>query len=727
MKKVININFQGRVIPIEETAYEILKQYVDSLRRYFINEEGKEEIINDIESRIAELFGETLKKGGTCITDEDVNAIIASIGRPEDFDGDEERVKERVYEESQNAKGNYTYTKGERLYRSENDKVIAGVCGGIAAYFGIDAMLMRILFIICAFAGFGFLVYIVLWIAVPSTASTVIGGAKKRLLRDPEDKLIGGVCRGLSYYFGVNVWVPRAIFLIPFFTVVFRWSDWGAFHYPNFFSLSFSPAAALTYIILWIVLPEAKSASDRLEMKGEKVDLNSIKNNISSEMKGVGERVNKFSKEATAFATETGKQFGARGKQFSSEVSQTARKSGRGLGNIIALLIKIFVYFIVGVVLFAVVSALFGLGVAMFGFLPLKKYLLDNGWQTVFAWGTLLFIWVPVIAIVTGLIRRLAKMKGNSTILKAAFWSLWLLGLACVIGLIVSLVNDFKYRSNANEQNIVLTNAKTDKLELHAARMGTYYHRFDWLRMEPFANIDEDTAYVNNLHVRITKASSDSFEVKLLKMSDGESRQQANELSDRIQYNINQQDSTLLLSKGIAITEEQKFRNQQIYVTVAVPVGKKILVDGSVANWDGNVHIGFDDDNWRYRDNGRYENDDFDWDHNVEYIMTKDGLKRTDGKMDDDDTNDNNDDYNNKVEDFNRKREELMRERDEKQKQLEEQQKELQKYDSILKSQPLDTVPAAAPQQPKPSAIKTAVIIHTSMNISHILLSRLAI
>ena len=62
MKKVININFQGRVIPIEETAYDILQQYVESLRRYFRDEEGRDEIINDIESRIAELFGETLKR-----------------------------------------------------------------------------------------------------------------------------------------------------------------------------------------------------------------------------------------------------------------------------------------------------------------------------------------------------------------------------------------------------------------------------------------------------------------------------------------------------------------------------------------------------------------------------------------------------------------------------------------------------------------------------------------
>src|SRR5450432_1492763 len=89
MKKIININFHGRVIPIEETAYEILQQYIKSLRTYFANEEGRDEIINDIENRFAELFSESLKKGSTCITDPDVNAIITSMGRPEDFEQEE--------------------------------------------------------------------------------------------------------------------------------------------------------------------------------------------------------------------------------------------------------------------------------------------------------------------------------------------------------------------------------------------------------------------------------------------------------------------------------------------------------------------------------------------------------------------------------------------------------------------------------------------------------------
>src|SRR3954466_8631886 len=89
MKQVININFQGRVVPIEVTAFEILKRYTESLNRYFAAEEGKEEIINDIESRIGELFQERLKEGATCITDDNVNAIIKSRGRAEDFEAEQ--------------------------------------------------------------------------------------------------------------------------------------------------------------------------------------------------------------------------------------------------------------------------------------------------------------------------------------------------------------------------------------------------------------------------------------------------------------------------------------------------------------------------------------------------------------------------------------------------------------------------------------------------------------
>ena len=90
----------------------MLKQYVDSLRRFFATEEGKDEIINDIEGRIAELFGESLKKGSTCITDEEVTNVINSMGRPEDFDAEENNVKAQLSDENFNQEKQKTYDSG---------------------------------------------------------------------------------------------------------------------------------------------------------------------------------------------------------------------------------------------------------------------------------------------------------------------------------------------------------------------------------------------------------------------------------------------------------------------------------------------------------------------------------------------------------------------------------------------------------------------------------------
>ena len=153
MKKVININFQGRVIPIEETAYELLKQYIESLRIYFAKEEGRDEIINDIEGRIAELFSERLKTGGTCITDDDVNVVIAGMGRPADFEaaeGEPAPASGSTNNTSNTAQPVVTpvNTGRQRLYRNADDKIIAGVCSGLANYLGIDPVIMRIVFVV---------------------------------------------------------------------------------------------------------------------------------------------------------------------------------------------------------------------------------------------------------------------------------------------------------------------------------------------------------------------------------------------------------------------------------------------------------------------------------------------------------------------------------------------------------------------------------------------------
>src|SRR6478735_8781580 len=224
MKKVININFQGRVIPIEETAFELLKQYTESLRRYFANEEGRDEIINDIESRIAELFSERLKAGSICITDADVNTIIGSMGRPEDFEAqDADGTSSTASGSSAYSSGNSYQTTGPapvtgsrntrgRFYRNADDKIIGGVCSGLANYFGIDPVILRILFVVLI--GGLFWVYILLWVIVPS--QSIESNITKRLYRNPDDKVIAGVAGGLAAYFNIETWIPRLIFALPF-------------------------------------------------------------------------------------------------------------------------------------------------------------------------------------------------------------------------------------------------------------------------------------------------------------------------------------------------------------------------------------------------------------------------------------------------------------------------------------------------------------------------------
>ena len=692
MKKVININFQGRVVPIEEIAYDILKQYVESLRRYFANEEGRDEIINDIESRIAELFAETLKKGSTCITDEDVNNIIKSMGRPEDFDDEEAKVHSQL---GGNPTNETNYTKetfsfsSRRLYRDENNKVLGGVCSGIANYFGIDPLIVRILAVLGNV--FSFWTYLILWIAIPSSAYQVIGSMRKRLLRDMDDKLIGGVCSGLGHYFGVKVWIPRILFLVPFLSFVTQWHNWGIFGFPHFVSLSFSPGATILYIILWILLPEAVTSADKLEMKGERVDLNSIKNTIQTDMEGFKGRAEKFGADLKNRAEGLGKDFAPRAHTFGNEVADAAKRTSLGLGGVITMIAKIFAYFILAVTLCSIVVGLFAAGVAFIGISPVFNYIFTEGWETALAWiGILLSVWVPIIGIITFAVRRITKSKSNSGIVRYSFLSLWIAGVICLLTLLVSIRNDFRYKSTAAEEKVTLTNAKIDKLEVALTGYTNNWHGKHWLRLEPFEGIDTDTVFVPNTDVRIVRSLSDSFEVTVLKMSNGITRASATELANKIKYSITQKDSILSLYKGIQSNTTDKFRNQRMIITIAVPLGKRIKIDDKIG-WRTHIDLGVNGNDWNWNDNFGNE-DDMNWETNKEYIMTPKGLKLISSNgsiIEDNKDNSNSDDIRERMDELKQEIEDKQREMDDKKQelkeQLEEQQRELDEKKRELK------------------------------------------
>lgn len=658
MNKVININFQGRILPIEEQAYEILKQYIESLRTYFANEEGRDEIINDIECRIAELCEDRLKKGTVCINLGDIDLIIASIGRPADFEAQDgfeastSQTQQHTYNyQSTNSDAHSNFesnnNRPKRLYRDEQNKVLGGVCSGIANYFGIEPLVVRILWFFLI--GVNILGYLILWIAVPSTSIKEVGGVRKRLFRDIDNKIIGGVCAGLSKYFGLRVGIIRLLFLIPFIRFVINFKHvhlfqfWDAPDFPNLLDITFSPGAVFVYIVLWLVLPEAKTSADKLEMVGEKVDLNSIKNTIQNDMEGFSKRAQSWGSDLYNRNKGTNHSNQAtEANEYSENQKSSEKKKGLiyYIGRFITLCIKGFVYFILAIVGISLLAALFGIGAAATALLPLRKFLLEEGAQTWSVVGAiLLFVWVPIIGIVTAVIRKFAGFKKANIWVRSSFWALWIVGWVMLFYFGSSLGNSFSRHNVPEEKSIVLTNPTIDFLEITAAPKMKYYENH-WFQITPFEGYyDEDTVFVRNLKIRIVASKTDSFQVKVVKLSNGKTIQNANDLASKINFELTQQDSLVYLDKGIGINKTDKFRNQHIIMTIAVPIGKRIKVANK--GWSQtNININgrglrtgtidriSSDDNWYDEWNERWDNESYSFERGVEYKMTSTGLEK---------------------------------------------------------------------------------------------------
>ena len=635
MKKIININFQGRVIPIEETAYDILKHYIESLRRYFANEEGRDEIINDIESRIAELFSDRLKTRN-CITDDDVNAVIISIGRPEELEEAEGQGGSSTLGGSaaagSSAGAQSQATAGRRLYRSENDKVLGGVAAGLANYFGIDPAIMRLIFVLFLFMGFGFLLYIILWIVVPS--KTLVHNVRKRLYRNTDNKMIGGVASGIAAYLNIDVWVPRIIFLIPFILGVLAKAFRNGFMdfdpVPNFFFNGFGGTLFVIYIVLWIVLPEAITATEKLEMRGEKVDLESIKNAVKEDLENLKGKAEKVGGEIKERAEFYGQEVRQAGRNFAAESAPVARRAGSGLGHALGVLFKAFFLFVAGIIVFSCLMVLVALLFSGVGVFPFKDFILEGPWQNLLAWSTLiLFLGIPIIALMVWLIRRIMRVKSKSHYLGYVFGSLWFIGLVSAIMLAGSLFRNFRSKTSIKEE-IAIAQPPAGKLLIKVTEGKVKYYGSDWFGFDndewPFFSKDQDSIMMNTVRLKLIKSTDSLFHVYAVKFSSGNTPVVAENLASRISFNVTQMDSTLYLPKGFAITRNDKFRNQQVLLVIEVPLNRRIEVDRNLDqyNWfEINMNRRR---NWNMEWDDRWDNAYY-WNSNVDYMMTNEGLE----------------------------------------------------------------------------------------------------
>lgn len=176
MKKTLTVNLGGTVFHIDEDAYRLLDNYLSNLKIHFRKDAGADEIVDDIERRISELFAEKLTEGSQVITLADVEEVIARMGKPEDMEIGEESGEAKNGANAGAKSGEYagttyrtTASVRRRLYRNPDDKLLGGVISGLAAYLGWDVTLLRLLLLIILICGYGTLipVYIVCWLIIP--------------------------------------------------------------------------------------------------------------------------------------------------------------------------------------------------------------------------------------------------------------------------------------------------------------------------------------------------------------------------------------------------------------------------------------------------------------------------------------------------------------------------------------------------------------------------------
>ncbi len=353
-------------------------------------------------------------------------------------------------------------------------------------------------------------------------------------------------------------------------------------------------------------------------MRGEKVDVNTIKQNVQERAKDFGEEVKSTAQNISTKAKEFAE---TRGKTFAAEVRQSARPMGSKLGHAIGVLFKVFFLFIAGsiaLVLFGLLmAAIFG-GVAWW---PFNDYLWTNNWQPIYVWGTLiLFLGVPLIGFLIWLIRRIIGVKSKSSYLGWVFGGLWALGWVAVILLVSSIVRETSSFQKAEALVVPITQPGNKMTIMVSQPKLEFTDRFWWVDGDKEGwNITEDTLKLSWIDFTTEKSPDADYHVLLVKQSWGRSSKDARTRAEQIQYTVVSKDSILDIPNGYAISKESKFRGQTVELIIQVPVGKKLRFDESITRKLQTVQIrrgdGIDFDHW------------FDYRTNVDYVMTETGLQ----------------------------------------------------------------------------------------------------
>ena len=502
MNKTININLGGIFFHIDELAYQKLKLYLDAIRRSLSDDpQGRDEIINDIELRIGELLSERIKDVRQVVNENDIDEITKIMGRPEDY-----LVDEELFEDETSSRKNIA---SKKLFRDTDDKFLGGVCAGLAHYFGIDTLWVRILWLV------------------------------------------------LVFFFGTGI---------------------------------------LIYIILWILIPQAETTAEKLQMKGEPVNISNIERKIREEFQDVSSRVKDGVNDVTkkVKSSEFKKNVEHRAKTGIQEIIETLGKIILAIFSVFGKFIGALLIFIASITLIALVFGAFSWGsIEMLGFgndyVHYPPFFFNSvipSWLLILF--TFLAVGIPfVILFMLGLKILSNNIKSFSTTTKLSLLGIWIIAILGLSFAGINFATQKAYDGVHNQtEDILLT--PLDTLRIKMVGDENLSNRKELRQSYGYENVydnDIQKLYSTRIYLDIKATNKENAFVKIRKESEGNNRLTANKDAESIEYQFNLTDNNLLLNGYFLSDFKNKFKEQSVDITIYLPINAVIYLDESTKSF----------------------------------------------------------------------------------------------------------------------------------------------
>lgn len=509
MNKTVNINLAGIFFHIDEDAYLKLQRYLEAIKRSFTDSQGRSEIIADIEARIAELFSERIQNERQVIGNKEVDDVITIMGQPEDY-----LVDDEIFED-----------EPKRSYSQRTS-------------------------------------------------------SSRKLYRDTENSYVGGVSSGLAHYFGIDVlWIRLIWFLLIF----------GA------------GTGVLLYILLWIFVPEATTTSEKLMMRGEKVNISNIEKKIKDGFETVSESVTDVAKNVSDTISDATKSvdFNKQGNKIKS----SSKSFFDTIGDIIMFFFRIFAKFfglilmLVGAVtIISLVVSLFSLNLLDSVHLPGVNFFSIAEATNIPLWlmSLLVFFFVGIIAFFIfylGLKILINNLRSIGSIAKYTLLGLWLISLISLIILSVKFGLSFKEEGSTIKTEKLANITANDTISLRMTD-NELFSRNRYNR-----NYGFDTAYDDNdnkvLYSRgvrlIVRSTKDSIgKIRIERSARGSDFLDAKGRAEFIRYDYELKNNELLLDSYFTLPLDAIRKGQEVKVTVYLPEGAVLFADNNTYYYHSN-------------------------------------------------------------------------------------------------------------------------------------------